>query len=331
MSTSARAGKASRPSRTNQGHRGYGTTPRVIDWVLDADHTAGEALQLLAPHDVGAIVEGRLFVGKRRVCGDSEQLRSGDTITLRAARVAITAANSELVIERREGLIAAAKPASWSSEPDRAGTVASLREHLALRLGLDEVHVATRLDVGVSGLVLAAMNPAARRHLANLVGTKECHRSYLAAVAGAPPASGRWQGNVDTESRGKSMVAITHFETIARVKLDPGARFGDTATHSEIALLTLRPETGRRHQLRIHCSRAGYPLLGDRRYGGPTRFVDASGRVHSLDRILLHAFATRISLPSGAPWAPICPIPEDFARLWLVLGGRGADLNEVKP
>jgi 23S rRNA pseudouridine1911/1915/1917 synthase len=209
--------------------------------------------------------------------------------------------------------------------------VASLREQLARQLGLDEVHVATRLDVGVSGLVLAAMNPAARRHLATLVGTKECHRSYVAALAGAPPDSGLWEGSVDTESRGKSMTAITRFETIARLKLDPGARLADATTDSEIALLMLRPETGRRHQLRIHCSRAGYPLLGDRRYGGATRFVDASGRVHSIDRILLHAFATSVSLPSGAAWAPICPIPEDFAQLWLVLGGSRADLNEVSP
>lgn len=328
---SARADKASRSPLVVARDRGSCSTTRVVDWVLDTEHTAGEALRLLAPNDADAIVEGRLFVGKRRVRVDSEPLRSGDTVTLRTARVATILPTSELVIERREGLIAAAKPASWSSEPDRAGTVASLREQLVRQLGLDEVHVATRLDVGVSGLVLAAMNPAARRHLAALVGTKDCHRSYVAAVAGAPPDSGRWQGSVDTGPRGRSSTAITHFETIARVKLAPGARFGDGTTHSEVSLLTLRPETGRRHQLRIHCSRAGHPLLGDRRYGGPTRFVDASGRVHSIERILLHAFATSVSLPSGAAWAPICPIPEDFGRLWLVLGGRRADLNEVKP
>jgi 23S rRNA-/tRNA-specific pseudouridylate synthase len=223
------------------------------------------------------------------------------------------------------------KPAFWSSEPDRTGATTSLREQLAHQLGLEELHIATRLDVGVSGIVLGATNPAARRHLARIVGTKACHRSYVAIVAGAAPERGCWQSSVNTRPGERAEPAITHFECVARLNLEKGTRIGTNEEGSALSLLVLRPETGRRHQLRIHSSRAGFPILGDRRYGGASRTVDPRGSVYPIERILLHAFATSLVLPSGAPWSPSCPVPEEFELAWTQFGGLPASFRMAKP
>lgn len=326
------SGPSGKPARTIDGHERPSPRVRRRNLIVDRDCSAGEALRELASDEPNAIEEGRLFLGKRRILLDGEPVQRGDLLTLQAARPVDTERHaSKLLIARREGLVAAAKPAAWSTEPDRTGTLTSLREQLAKELGLIELHIGTRLDVGVSGLVLGAIRPAARRHLANLVGTTGCHRSYVAVVAGAAPDAGRWDSSVDAEPSRDPAPAITRFECVGRLSVDPGARVGDKTEYSALSLLVLRPETGRRHQLRIHCSRAGFPVMGDRRYGGPARFVDARGGVHRIERILLHAFSTSVVLPSGAPWNPTCAIPEDFERVWATLGGNRADFAEVRP
>lgn len=299
-------------------------TIRCRTLLLDKPCPAMQALALLAPEDATAIAEGRVFVDRRRIRDACELLAAGQTVLWNAPRASASksVARANLVIGRRHGLIAAAKPAAWSSEPDRTGTATSLRDQLARTLRCNELHVLTRLDVGVSGLVIAAMNASGRRHWTKVMATGG-HRRYLAILAGRVPESGTWNSTVEETAGARP--AITHFERIAQSCLGPGVSLGSCGSGSTVSLVSFRPETGRRHQLRLHSSRALAPIVGDRRYAGPSQFVDSDGRVTQLERIFLHAITTTIRLPDDTLWQPACPLDEDFRELWFRLGGTARD------
>lgn len=101
--------------------------------------------------------------------------------------------------------------------------------------------------------------------------------------------------------------------------------FAVAGTAGVVAALHLRPRTGRTHQLRVHASRAGSPLLGDVAYGGAPRLVLADGRVVTARRVMLHC--AWLSLPrvrdaSAPPLVLRAEIPEDMGAAWAALGGE---------
>ena len=72
------------------------------------------------------------------------------------------------------------------------------------------------------------------------------------------------------------------------------------------AMLAVEPQTGRTHQIRVHASHAGAPLLGDRDYGGATRVTLPDGRVVALARIALHAARVTVPDARGGQGMTIC-------------------------
>jgi 23S rRNA-/tRNA-specific pseudouridylate synthase len=295
-----------------------------------------QALREVAPDDSSAISEGRLFANGRRITDQEAQLDVGQIVTCYSPRSGAEG-SGELarVLDRRCGIIAASKPAAWSSEPDRTGTTSSLRERLAAELGAPQLHVATRLDVGVSGLVLLATDEASRLHLDQVMAAGACHRRYLGFVGARLPDRGCWRGAVETEQRAKRerspREAVTHFECIKQMTLaNCGITLLQRSPLEAVSLVIFRPETGHRHQLRIHSSRAGAPILGDRRYGGAQRMIEANGRVSALDRIYLHALSTTLPLPDGSAWHIECAVPDAIRELWRKFGGDQADLVETR-
>jgi 23S rRNA pseudouridine1911/1915/1917 synthase len=144
-------------------------------------------------------------------------------------------------------------------------------------------------------------------------------RRYVALASRAPAEDdGTWDAAIgrakDPRHRavnGRDAIsARTHFAVVAR------------ATNA--ALLALAPVTGRTHQLRVHASHAGAPLLGDRTYGGPVRLTLPTGKVVSLDRIGLHA--ARVTVFGSAIDAPI---PTMLRETWSALGGQEGDWEKA--
>jgi 23S rRNA pseudouridine1911/1915/1917 synthase len=77
------------------------------------------------------------------------------------------------------------------------------------------------------------------------------------------------------------------------------------------ALLLAEPRTGRSHQIRLHAAALGHPLLGDERYGGPTRYAGRALPFH-----LLHALRLRLPHPNlGEPLTVEAPLPEHFSAV----------------
>ena len=97
--------------------------------------------------------------------------------------------------------------------------------------------------------------------------------------------------------------AVTHFE-VAEI----------LARHT---LLGVRLETGRTHQLRVHCAALGTPILGDGKYGGQAAFLAAEGLSRKLH---LHAREIVIPHPRGGVLRVTAPLPEHMRRTWAFFG-----------
>lgn len=166
-----------------------------------------------------------------------------------------------------------------------------------------------RLDRDTSGAVVFARHRQALHALQERFRTHAIDREYVALVEGALDDSGRFDADLVRTAQLRRTVAkpgqagrraVTRFRTLERL---PGA-----------SLVSIRPETGRTHQIRVHFSAAGHPVLGDRVYGARRQGV--------APRQMLHA--RRLGFPhprSGEPVAAESPLPEDFVRVLEALRG----------
>lgn len=132
-----------------------------------------------------------------------------------------------------------------------------------------------RLDYATSGALLVGKTRSAVQALSALFAQREVRKTYYAIVLGTPPECGTYDRPIQDKP------ALSHFERLASA---PSERFGS------LSLLRLKPETGRRHQLRIHLSEAGHPILGDRSYCKPDQLLTGKG-------MYLHAFSLDFEHP----------------------------------
>jgi 23S rRNA pseudouridine1911/1915/1917 synthase len=202
-----------------------------------------------------------------------------------------------------EHLAAVDKPAGVPAQP----TLASDRGHLpALAAALlgGEVFPVHRLDRETSGAVVLARSREAAAALSAAFREGAPRKTYLALCARAPdPPEGRSDVPLGPDPRRPGRrapvaggePAATSWRTLAR---GPGGQ----------ALVEVRPETGRTHQIRVHLAGAGAPLLGDARYGGPRRVLELA-----IPRVMLHASGLEIRHPvTGAALSLRAPLPDDF-------------------
>jgi 23S rRNA pseudouridine1911/1915/1917 synthase len=157
-----------------------------------------------------------------------------------------------------------------------------------------------RLDKDTSGLLLVARDDAAQKHLVDALRDRSVERRYLAVVRGRMPASSGTieapVGRHPVKRRRMAVVdggrrAVTHYRV-----LDASERF---------TLLEVTLETGRTHQIRVHLSHLGHPVLGDSAYGG--------ARELGLTRPWLHAYRLSFPHPDGDRRIDVtAPLPEDL-------------------
>ena len=165
----------------------------------------------------------------------------------------------------RDGLILVIdKPAGLAvhAGPSKASNLEECFD--ALRYGLPRPPaLAHRLDADTSGVLVLGRHPKALAKLGRLFSGRDTEKTYWAVVEGAPAVpEGVFDWpllKVNTKSgwsvkvSDKGQKAVTRFKVLGR--------------GSGICWLELKPETGRTHQLRVHCARAGCPVIGDRFYG----------------------------------------------------------------
>jgi 23S rRNA-/tRNA-specific pseudouridylate synthase len=151
----------------------------------------------------------------------------------------------------------------------------------------------------------------------------------LALASGVPaPVEGLWAealGKAGPARRGvegkDAQRAESQYRVVATAR---PAQSGDARS----ALLALTPLTGRTHQLRVHASAHGAPILGDRKYGGPPRMTTADGAVRAFSQILLHAAWVEWGDGERRLRAASEPVTE-LCDSWLALGGDLADIQRA--
>lgn len=199
------------------------------------------------------------------------------------------------------------KPAGLPVDAPRDGSL-SLENHLqSLTFGFQRwplpVH---RLDRDTSGCLLLARNPKAHKRFQQAFEAGRVEKTYLAVVAGVPGAE---SGLIDLP-----LSKISSREEGWRMTGDPRGKAA--RTHWRIvdrkdgrALILLRPETGRTHQIRVHAAEAlGTPIVGDPVYG------KASGQP-----LLLHAWRLAIPRESKARIEAKAPLPDRFMAAGFAL------------
>ncbi len=194
---------------------------------------------------------------------------------------------------RDEHLAVVRKPAGLPTHPTenrRDGTVVNrllgMGVPLAPRGGTLRPGIVHRLDAGTSGLLVVASDDETHEALSAMFKRHEADRRYLALVRGAAP-NDRFEVDAPLGRSG------------ARVRVDAtGGRSAATAFEvrerfERVTLLEAEPRTGRTHQIRVHLSAVGHPILGDRRYGGGGEDAKALG----LERPFLHAWRIAFDHP----------------------------------
>jgi 23S rRNA-/tRNA-specific pseudouridylate synthase len=265
-----------------------------------------------------ALVAGRVFVNGRRAEADVS-LEVGARVDVYAARGDAAAVS---ILARHRGLVFAEKPVGIATEPERRGSEHTLLHRVAELLSVQpaRVNALTRLDVGVSGVVLLALDAEARQRVQALRAAGAFERGYVALASAAPvPDAGSWNEAIGRDNRGPRRALDRNGDPAETRYLVTGK------SASGEAVLAFRPLTGRTHQLRVHASAHGAPLLGDVTYGASKRLVLGGGRVLALPRIYLHAAWMAL----GDALRVEAPLPEEFGSTWSALGGEAEALERA--
>ncbi len=244
------------------------------------------------------------------------------------------------VINKPAGMMVHAGAGATDDDRNRGTLVNALLHHFT-RLsevgGETRPGIVHRLDKETSGLILVARNDVAHRNLSKQFSGREVKKRYIALVHGWPE---RPRGTITAEisrdairrirmtTRGSGgRTAVTHYEVRERID----------SPYGKFALIDVRIETGRTHQIRVHMASIGHPVVGDTLYGAagvlrssaaprksskkrsPTE-RDTEATSHEpqsgalrLSRNFLHAAAVDLTHPrTGKPLSFTAPLPAEL-------------------
>jgi 23S rRNA pseudouridine1911/1915/1917 synthase len=285
--------------------------------IVVPDTAAGERLDrfLAQLPEVGSRAAAERIVAARAVRIDgtarpkSHRLEGGETIELEPpAPEALEREEVPLRIAYEDDhLLVVDKPAGVVVHPTPGRRHGTLVHGLIGRLagGDDQERpgIVHRLDRDTSGLMVVALTPEAHRRLQNLVRRHGLERHYLALVRGRPRS---WRGRIEAPM-GRDRVDRTRHSLDTASPRDAITHFEVRELLREHALLDVRLETGRTHQIRVHLEAIGLPVSGDPTYG-------VAGDL-GLDRQFLHAASLTFEHPfTGREIAVESALPDDLAR-----------------
>ena len=242
----------------------------------------------------------------------NQTLHTGDILTIQISEMQssekVPPVNLPLpIVYEDEDIIVINKPAGMPIHPSLNNYTNSMANALAWyyrEQGKPFIfRCSNRLDRDTSGLTVVAKHLVSGNILSSMVARREFHREYLAIVRGSvTPESGtinaplaRKEGTIieRTVDWERGETAITHYKVIA-----------EKNGHS---LVSLRLETGRTHQIRIHMKYLGFPLIGDYLYNPDMEYMTRQA-LHSHRIAFIHPI-------TGKPMEFTAPLPEDMASV----------------
>src|SRR6202163_2072134 len=231
------------------------------------------------------------------------------------------------IINKPAGMMVHAGAGATEDARNRGTLVNALLHHFKklstvggeLRPGI--VH---RLDRATSGLMVVAKNDESHQRLAKQFSGREVHKTYLALVHGWPKKDrGTIQSPISRHSQRRTRMttqgfggreAVTHYSVMRKID----------SPYGKFALLELKIETGRTHQIRVHVSSLGHPVVGDSLYGAPGEIKSQSNKRRAagmpatltLERNFLHSSALEFAHPRTMKSLTFSrPLPSDLQTL----------------
>ncbi len=227
------------------------------------------------------------------------------------------------VVNKPAGMMVHAGAGATDDERNRGTLVNALLHRFAqlsevggeMRPGI--VH---RLDKDTSGLIVVAKNDVAHRKLGNQFSKREVRKRYVALVHGWPEKDrGTINSPINRDSIRRTRMttkgsggrsALSHYEVRERI----------TSAFGKFALVDVRIETGRTHQIRVHMASIGHPVVGDSLYGAPKELKRGTVKappgtpaVLTLGRNFLHAAAVEFKQPrTGEALSLEAPLPQEL-------------------
>jgi 23S rRNA pseudouridine1911/1915/1917 synthase len=260
-----------------------------------------------------AVAERLLAAGKVTVDGaarpKSHRLEGGEQVEFEAPPAQPAPAFEAIdvpVAYEDEHLLVVDKPAGLVVHPGagwRTGTlVHALHGRIAGGDDPERPGIVHRLDRDTSGLLVVARTEEAYRLLQAMVRGRELERRYLALVRGRPRSR---RGTVEAPI-GRDRFEATRQSLDSDTPRDAVTHFELAGQHGEYALLEVRLETGRMHQIRVHLAAIGLPVVGDPTYGVADE---------RLERQFLHAAGLALDHPiTGERLELDSPLPPDLQR-----------------
>ena len=249
----------------------------------------------------------------------SQKLNLGDEIRVSLpppAQVSLVAEPIPVdVIYEDDDLLLVNKPAGLVVHPSPGHTTHTLVNALlsrcpdlanfgdAMRPGI--VH---RLDRDTSGLMIVAKNSAAQQYLINQFKARSVSKGYLVLVKGKlTPSQGIIDASVGRDPSNRKRMAVVSGGRQARTRYKVKEYLGD------YTLLEVITETGRTHQIRVHLSAIGYPVVGDPIYGVRSVYVK---------RQFVHACRLGFHLPATGEYREFtCELPSDLKQAMRLITG----------
>ncbi|MDP2671251.1 MAG: RluA family pseudouridine synthase [bacterium] len=238
------------------------------------------------------IVEGKILVNKKGV-GQNYKIHSGDTITLNLPPPKDTEIKAEdmpvkvlyedsdlLVIEKESGVVV--HPTSDHTSGTIVNWLLFHTKNLAVAEEGIRPGVVHRLDKGTSGLLILGKNSQTTQELKKQFAARQVTKKYTALVIGemAKPF-GSIKTNIGRHPRSFQKFAVLEAGKEAETDYRVVKQF------QGFTLVSVFPKTGRTHQIRVHLSSIGFPIVGDKLYGAPA----------DLGRLFLHASEIEFSHP----------------------------------
>jgi len=283
---------------------GIGLIKNLYSFVVDKpgvrlDKHVGEKCPKLSRTYAQKLIGGGYITVNDRVAKAGVKLNIGDKVNIIIPPTPLSPLSPEdiplniiyedddlLVIDKPAGL--AIHPAPGHPSHTLVNAILSYLPSLpdtgdSLRPGI--VH---RLDKDTSGLMLVAKSSMAQANLINQFKARSVVKAYLALVKGhLTPENGIIEAPIGRDPRNRKRMAVVAEGREARTEYYVIKYIGD------YTLLEVRPETGRTHQIRVHLSAIGYPVVGDKVYGVKSAY---------LSRQFLHACRLGFKLPSSSEY-----------------------------
>jgi len=294
-------------------------------WILEPEEGGLRADVALAARAGIPRTQARRWIDEGRVslnaepCRAAQRVRPGDVLEAAPPPLAPASAAPEAIplalLYEDADLLVLDKPAGLVVHPapgHAGGTLVNALLHHCRDLagvgGVERPGIVHRLDRGTSGVLVVAKNDAAHAGLAAQFAEHSIERVYLAFVRGVPQAeSGAMDRPIGRHRTDRKRMSVrTARGRAARTRWRVLERYAA----SGCALLEVRPETGRTHQIRVHLAASGLPILGDPSYGG------ARAGERGLARPALHAARLGFTHPrSGQRLRFEAPLPPDLEAL----------------